>query len=115
MGKKKIKLEGNLISELKQLKDCFKINKFQWTTEKINLNLNGKFFNDNTVSVNLYTQGDIEEILSPILKDLSIKGFIYSYSQINKDKTDCQRKIQVPVIFFGRRGIYFSEWQNQLG
>lgn len=98
ISKKEVILEGDMITEFKQQRGSWKINRLLWNTEHIKLTMNGRVFKDKTMSLNASIQGSMQPILDPMLKRMSIREFIYGSAKIERDK---RGKISVKGQFKG--------------
>jgi len=86
ISKKRVTVEGDLISEIKQEKESIKINKFSWNTKDLKIKANGKIFKDKRIFINTNILGNPENILYPLLKKLAVNGFVYGNANISKTK-----------------------------
>jgi hypothetical protein len=89
-------LEGNLNSDIRRQGTSWKINRLLWQTRDIAFNLNGRILKNGSFYLNVSAQGDPENILRPLLKDLTVKGLTYAATKIVKN---VKNKIQIKADF----------------
>ncbi|MCX6558035.1 MAG: translocation/assembly module TamB domain-containing protein [Candidatus Aminicenantes bacterium] len=89
-------LEGNLDGEIRQQGGIWKISRLQWQTRDIHFNINGRILADGSFYLNTSAQGDPENILRPLLDDLTVKGLTYANAQIVKN---ARNRIQIKADF----------------
>jgi len=80
-----VKLEGDLESEFINKKKVFKISKFRWGTEDFIVTGNGNIYKSGNLALHVFTDGNFENLLYPILKDLTAKGEVKGSAAIVKD------------------------------
>ncbi|MCK5220278.1 MAG: hypothetical protein KAR14_01750, partial [Candidatus Aminicenantes bacterium] len=80
-----VKLEGDLESEFINKKKVFKISKFRWGTEDFIVTGNGNIYKSGNLALHVFTDGSFENLLYPILKDLTAKGEVKGNATIVKD------------------------------
>lgn len=93
---KRVTIQGNLTTQLKQTPESVKINKFFWSTRDFRIKAHGRFYKDNTMNLNTYLQGNPENILRPLLRELNISGLCYGNARITLDRN---RKLSVAGRF----------------
>lgn len=101
---KDVVMEGDLLTEFRQQRGSWKINRFSWNTEHLKFTMNGRIFKDKTASLNAFIQGSAKQILDPLLKGLSIREFLYGSAKITRDKTgkiDIAGKIKANTFSMG--------------
>jgi len=91
-----VTLEGNLHGEIRRQGSTWKINELLWQTRDFSFNLNGRILPDGVFFLNASAQGDPENILRPLLEELSVKGLVYAKANIVKNSKD---KIQIKADF----------------
>jgi len=89
-------LEGNLNGDFRRQGSTWKINRLLWQTRDIVFNLNGRILKDGSFYLNTSAQGDPENILRPMLKELAVKGLAYANAKISKN---VKNKIQIKADF----------------
>jgi len=89
-------LEGNLSGEVRQQGTSWRINQIVWQSREILFNLNGRVLKDGSFYFNASAQGNPENVLRPLLGDLTVKGLTYANGQIAKN---VKSKIQVRANF----------------
>ena len=80
-----VTLEGNLTGEVRQQGTSWRINQIVWQTREILFNLNGRVLKDGSFYFNSSIQGNPENILRPLLGDLTVKGLTYANAKIFKN------------------------------
>ena len=80
-------LSGAFKSILKLQGNYIKIMNFVWETENLIININGNLENK-YYYMNIYTQGDLNKFLQPLLSDFSPHGNAYSHIRLIKDKNN---------------------------
>lgn len=85
LNRELVYLEGALESEFRRHSDFYKVNKFLWTTTDLNINVNGRVFNDATFSLNSVIIGSPHQLLSPLIGSLSPHGMVYCHGKISRD------------------------------
>jgi hypothetical protein len=113
--KKKVTIEGNLVTKLKQHQDEIKINQFLWSTNDFRVNAHGRiFFESKGMTLDAFVQGNPEKILRPLLEKLAISGLTYGNARITMDKN---QKLSVIGRFnarnFSSGGQPFSDLQGR--
>ncbi len=91
-----VSLEGNLSGEVRQQGTAWRINQVVWQTREILFNLNGRVLKDGSFYFNSSAQGNPENILRPLLGDLTVKGLIYANAKIVKN---IKGKVQIKADF----------------
>ena len=87
LSKQDVNLEGDLESEFINKKKVFKISKFRWGTKDFIVTGNGNIYKNGNLALHIFTDGNFENLLYPILKNLTIKGEIRGNVTIVKDTT----------------------------
>ena len=85
LSKEDVKLEGDLESEFINKNKVFKISKFRWGTEDFTVTGNGNIYKNGTLALHVFTDGNLEKLLYPILKNLSLSGDVQGNATIVKD------------------------------
>jgi hypothetical protein len=80
-----VTLEGNLTSEARQQGTSWKINQFAWQTREVFFNVNGRIFKGGLFSLNASAQGNPENILRPLLDELTVRGLTYANAKIARN------------------------------
>ncbi len=80
--KEKVNLEGALEGEARDAGKYLKINRCTWQTRDLWIDLNGKIFKDGAFVLNSMARGSPENVLRPLLGNLTIKGLIYAHATI---------------------------------
>ncbi|MEN8222231.1 MAG: translocation/assembly module TamB domain-containing protein [Acidobacteriota bacterium] len=80
-----VKLEGDLESEFTNKSKVFKISKFRWGTEDLVITGNGNISRNGNIALHVFTDGEMDKILYPVLKDLTLNGDIRGNATIVKD------------------------------
>jgi hypothetical protein len=93
---KRVTVQGNLTTQIKQTPESIKINKFFWSTRDFRVNAHGRFFKDSTMNLNTFLQGNPKRILRPLLKDLNVSGLCYGNARITLDRN---RKLAISGRF----------------
>jgi hypothetical protein len=91
-----VTLEGNLIAEMHRQGTSWKINQFVWQTREIAIHLNGRIFHDGAFTVNASAQGKPENILRPLLGELTVKGLAHANATIAKNT---RGRVQITAEF----------------
>ncbi|MCP5045928.1 MAG: hypothetical protein GY940_02080 [bacterium] len=87
-SRKQVVMEGQLYCEFRELPNSWKVSKFYWETQHVNIDINGRVFKNGLMAFNVYTQGSFRQLLDPILgKKMSVREFMYSNSRIRKSKS----------------------------
>lgn len=85
LSKKEVKLEGDLESEFTNKKKVFKISKFRWGTENLVISGNGNIYKNGNIALHVFSDGEMDKILYPVLANLAVKGDINGTATIVKD------------------------------
>ncbi len=85
LNKKEVKLEGELESEFTNKSKVFKISKFRWGTENLVITGNGNMYKNGNIALHVFSDGEMDKILYPVLADMTIKGNIKGNATIVKD------------------------------
>lgn len=113
--KKKVIVEGNLVTKFKQYQDSIKINQFFWSTGDFRLNAHGQVNFKKGMELDAFVQGNPENILHPLLEDLTISGLTYGNARITLDEN---QKLSVNGRFtarnFSSAGQPFSDLQGRV-
>jgi hypothetical protein len=80
-----VTLEGNVTGEAHQQKESWKISRFAWQTREMLFNANGRILPQGAYQFNVSAQGNPENILLPLLDELTVKGLTYANARIAKD------------------------------
>ncbi len=91
-----VPLEGNLSGEVRQQGTAWRINQFVWQTREFLVNLNGRVLKDGSFYLNASAQGNPENILRPLLGELTVKGLTYVNGKIARN---VKSKIQIKADF----------------
>ena len=84
---KQVAVEGQMLCEFREQKNSWRLGKFIWETQYMNISANGRFFKDKRMAINIHTQGSFRQLFDPILgKKMSIHEFMYSNSRIKKSR-----------------------------
>lgn len=91
-----VTLEGNLTGEVRRQETSWRINQFVWQTREVLFNLNGRILKDGSYYFNSFAQGNPENILRPLLGELTIKGLAYVNAKIARN---VKNKVQIKTDF----------------
>ena len=91
-----VTLEGNLTGEVRQQGTSWRINQLVWQTREVLFNVNGRVLKDGSFYFNSSAQGNPENILRPLLEELTVKGLAYANIKIAKNT---KNKIQIKADF----------------
>ena len=75
---------------------AWRINQFVWQTREILFNLNGRVLKDGSFYFNSSVQGNPENILRPLLGELTVKGLTYANAKIARN---VKGKVQIKADF----------------
>jgi hypothetical protein len=81
-----VKVEGQVSSEFKEQENIWKIGKFYWETQYARVSLNGKIYKGGRMALSAYIQGSARQILDPLLKEFSIREFMYGDARIRRNE-----------------------------
>lgn len=82
-----VTVTGQMVAEFREMQNnSWKIGKFYWETEQERININGRVTDDGRITLNIYTQGSVRQILDPLLKSLSIREFMYGNARFTRTK-----------------------------
>jgi hypothetical protein len=93
---KPVTLEGNVTGEVRQQGTDWKISRITWQTRNILFNINGRILPHGTYQFSLSAQGNPENILQPLLDELTVKGLTYASARIARAEDG---KVQVAADF----------------
>lgn len=85
-GGSQMTMEGGLRSEFKKQPRHIRLNNFYWSTPYLEINVNGRLFDDGTFTLHTNLVGSPEQLLYPILKDLNVNGYMYGNARVTRDK-----------------------------
>ena len=91
-----VTLEGNMTGEVRQQGSAWKISHITWQTRQVLFNVNGRILPHGAYQLNLSAQGNPENILRPLLDELTIKGLTYANARIARTEDG---RIQVAADF----------------
>jgi hypothetical protein len=91
-----VTLEGNLKGEVRQQGTSWSINQVVWQTREVLFNLNGRVLKDGSFYFNSSAQGNPENILRPLLGELTVKGLTYANAKVVKN---VKSKVQIKADF----------------
>lgn len=91
-----VTLEGNLTGEVRQQGTSWRVNQFAWQTREVLFNLNGRVLKDGSFYFNSSAKGNPENILRPLLGELTVKGLTYANANIAKN---VKNKVQIKTDF----------------
>jgi len=100
LSSQEVKIEGDLKSEFINKKKVFKINKFRWATKDIIFTGNGNIYRKGNFALHIFSNGDVKNILYPIIGSLAVKGNIKGKTTIVKDISG---NVKVNGSFIGQR------------
>ena len=80
-----VTLEGNVTGEAHQQGDSWKISRVAWQTREMLFNANGRILPQGAYQFNVSAQGNPENILLPLLDELTVKGLTYANARIARD------------------------------
>lgn len=91
-----VSLEGNMSAEVHQQADHWKISRFAWQTHRLRFGLNGRLLPHGAFQFNVSAQGNPEDVLRPLLDELTVNGLTYADARVSRDP---QRAVRVSVDF----------------
>jgi hypothetical protein len=80
-----VTLEGNVSGEARQQGESWRISRVAWRTREMAFNVNGRFLPHGAYQFNVSAQGNPENILLPLLEELTVKGLTYVNARIARD------------------------------
>ena len=91
-----VSLEGNMTAEVHQQEEHWKISRFAWQTRRLRFGINGRLLAHGAYQFNVSAQGNPENILLPLLDELTLKGLAYADARISRD---AQHAVRVSADF----------------
>jgi hypothetical protein len=86
VNREQVKIEGAVQGEFKEQPDSWKISKFYWDTRYVKVNLNGRIYKKGRIVLNAYTHGSARQILDPLVKEFSIRDFMYGNARVKRSE-----------------------------
>jgi hypothetical protein len=80
-----VTLEGNVSGEVHRQGTSWKISQLAWQTREILFNFNGRIFKGGSFQLNISAQGTPENILHPLLGELTVRGLIYANAKVARN------------------------------
>lgn len=81
----RVALAGNLAAEVHQAGNSWKLSRFSWQTAKLRVAANGRLLSRGVFQLNVSAQGSPEDLLRPILEELTVSGLTYADARIARD------------------------------
>ncbi len=82
---KPVTLEGNLAGEARRHGKTWRLHSLAWQTREAFINLNGRIQHDGSFQLSASAQGNPENILRPLLEELTVRGLTYADARIARD------------------------------
>ena len=96
VGGEPLTLEGNLAGEARRHGTSWRINALTWQTREVSFHLNGRILDDGSFQLGVSAQGNPENILRPLLDELTVRGLMYAEVRI---AGDAKRAVRVTADF----------------
>ncbi len=80
-----VSLEGNLTTEVHQEGETWRLRRFSWQTPKLRFDANGRLQPGRVFQINVSAQGSPEDLLRPILEEMTVQGLTYADARILRD------------------------------
>ncbi len=85
ISRKEVKIEGDMIAEVRPQRTNVKISRLLWNTADFRLTLNGRyFFKEGNIALNAFIKGEPDKILEPALKKLRPQGYMEGSAKIRR-------------------------------
>lgn len=83
IGGEPVTLEGRLNAEARRLGSAWRVSRFSWETRDVYVNANGRIPDEGPFQLSASAQGNPENILRPLLGELTIRGLTYADARIS--------------------------------
>jgi hypothetical protein len=91
-----VTLKGGMSAEVYQQGDGWKISRFDWQTSDLRLAAYGRLLPKGAWQFNASLQGDLQNVLKPVLGELTVSGLTYADARLSRDT---QRLVRVSADF----------------
>lgn len=89
-------LKGGMSAEVYQQGDAWKISRFAWQTSDLRVAAYGRLLPKGAWQFNAALQGDLQNVLKPVLGELTVRGLTYADARLSRD---AQRLVRVSADF----------------
>ncbi|HOW44803.1 MAG TPA: translocation/assembly module TamB domain-containing protein [Candidatus Aminicenantes bacterium] len=91
-----VTLRGGMSAEVHQQGDAWKISRFAWQTSDLRVAAYGRLLPRGAWQFNASLQGDLQNVLRPVLDELTVLGLTYADARLSRDT---QRLVRVSADF----------------